>query len=138
MPFMQFLVVGPSDACLFAYGGSGTNISGSSDNELAHYFSLYSALDVIDEAMWTRGDFLLSRVDRPYGDSYYISAYVGLAPVRLLLMQDSEPKDSLSTFFSEAYHLCVRYFMNPFSTTCKKIQSTTFRDEMTLLCRKYC
>lgn len=138
MPFTQFLVVGPSDACLFEYRDSGTTISGSSDNDLAHHFSLYSALDVIDEVMWARGDFLLSKVDRPYGDSYYISAYVGLAPVRLLLMQDSEPKDSLSTFFSEAYRLCVRYFMNPFSTTCKKIQSTAFQDEIALVCHKYC
>lgn len=133
MPFMQFLVVGPSDACLFAYSGSG-----GSDNELSHQFSLYSALDVVDELMWTRGDFYLSKVDRPYGDSYYISAYVGLAPVRLLIMQDSEPKDSLATFFSEAYQLCVRYFMNPFCTTSKKIQSTAFRDKIALLCRKYC
>ncbi|GET87534.1 unspecified product [Leishmania tarentolae] len=138
MPFTQLLVVGPSDACLFAYGNSDTTPTGSSDNELAHHFSLYSALDVIDEVMWTRGDFLLSKVDRPYGDSYYISAYVGLAPIRLLLMQDAEPKDSLSTFFSEVYQLCVRYFMNPFSTTCKKIQSPTFRDQIALLCRKYC
>nr|CCM14246.1 Putative uncharacterized protein [Leishmania guyanensis] len=133
MPFMQFIVVGPSDACLFAYGNSS-----SCDNELAHHFSLYSALDAVDEVMWSKGDFLLSKVDRPYGDSHYISAYVGLAPVRLLLMQDSEPKESVSIFFSEAYQLCVRYFMNPFSTTSKKIQSTAFRDEIALLCRKYC
>ncbi|KAG5482093.1 hypothetical protein LSCM1_05812 [Leishmania martiniquensis] len=138
MPFMQFLVVGPSDACLFAYGSSSSKSSGNSPNELAHHFSLYSALDVIDEAMWTRGDFFLSKVDRPYGDSYCISAYVGLAPVRLLLMQDSEPKETLPTFFSEAYQLCVRHFMSPFSTTSKQIQSATFRDDIALLCRKYC
>ncbi|KAG5504315.1 hypothetical protein JIQ42_06147 [Leishmania sp. Namibia] len=136
MPFTQFLVVGPSDACLFAYGGTSGSDRGHS--ELAHHFSLYSALDVIDEAMWTRGDFFLSKVDRPYGDSYCISAYVGLAPVRLLLMQDTEPKESLSAFFSEAYQLCVRYFMSPFSTTSTKIQSATFREGIAMLCRKYC
>lgn len=135
MPFTQFIVVGPNDACLFSYGGINNN---NSEIELTHQFSLYSALDVIDETMWTRGDFYMSKVDRPYGDSYYISAYVGLAPARLLLMQDSEPKDSIATFFAEAYQLCVRYFMNPFCSTTKKITSTNFRDEISLLCRKYC
>ncbi|KAG5508871.1 hypothetical protein JKF63_05374 [Porcisia hertigi] len=133
MSLTQLLVVGPSDACLFAYENSS-----SSDNELARQFSLYSALDVIDEIMWTRDDFFLSKVDRPFGNSYYISAYVGLAPVRLLLMQNCEPKSTLATFFSEAYQLCVRYFMNPFSTTSKKIDSPAFRDSIALLCRKYC
>ncbi|KAK7199382.1 Sedlin, N-terminal conserved region containing protein [Novymonas esmeraldas] len=132
MPLTAFLVVGPSDACLFSYGGGG------GDAELTHHFAMFSALDVVDEATWTRPDFLLSRVDRPYGDSYFISAYVGLAPVRLLLMQDCEPKESLAPFFTEAYQLCVRHLMSPFSTAAKKIQSSAFRDDIALLCRKYC
>jgi trafficking protein particle complex subunit 2 len=137
MPFTQFIVVGPNDACLFSYGGGGSS-SSSSEIELTHQFALYSALDVVDEAMWVRGDFYMSKVDRPYGDSYYISAYVGLAPVRLLLMQDCEPKESIATFFAEAYQLCVRYFMNPFCSTTKKITSTGFRDEVAVLCHRYC
>ncbi|KPA73090.1 unspecified product [Leptomonas pyrrhocoris] len=135
MTFTQFIIVGPNDACLFSYSAGSSN---NSEIALTHQFSLYSALDVVDESMWARSDFYMSKVDRPYGDAYCISAYVGLAPARLLLMQDCEPKESIATFFAEAYQLCVRYFMNSFCSTTKKITSTAFRDEISILCRKYC
>lgn len=133
MPFAQLIIVGPNDACLFSYGG----IKGSNDGDLSHQFALYSALDTVDDLMWNSSDFFLAKVDRPHGDSHYISAYVGLAPLKLLVMQDGEPKESLQQFLTEAYQLSVRYLLNPFSTASKKITSSRFKDEVTLLYRKY-
>lgn len=100
-------------------------------------FILYSSLDVIEEAIWQKGDYYLSKVDRPFGEKYYISAFVGLAPIKLLVMQDTEPKDGVRTFFTEAYELCVRYLLNPFFDPSRKVESPHFKEAIVALYNKY-
>ena len=58
----------------------------------------------------------------PPSERFYISAYVGYGPIRLLLMQDTEPYDTVQRFFVEAYELVVKHLMNPFSHPAAPIQ----------------
>ncbi|CCW71739.1 unnamed protein product [Phytomonas sp. Hart1] len=125
-------IVGPYDSTIFEC--SSTN--GTNKEDLMCQFMLYSSLDVLDDIIWQRDDIYVSKVDQPYGEKYYVSAFVGLAPIRLIMMQDTEPKDSLRVFFAEAYELTMKYLLNPFFDATKKIESASFHNSiMTLLNR---
>ena len=97
---------------------------------------LYSALDMADETMWTKGDFFLSRIDR-FEERYYVSAYAAFAPIRLLLMQDQEPHDNVRPFFADAYELCVRQLMSPFVDASQPIKSRDFEERMISIFTRY-
>lgn len=132
MSFSHFLVIGPNDSSVFEY----CRPNDSDSALLTRQLMLYSSLDLIDDVVWTRGDFFLSKVDRPAGDACCVSAFIGLAPVKLIVLQDTEPKDTLRTFLSDAYELCVRHLLNPFCEATRKIESAQFQDEMNALCRR--
>lgn len=133
MSLSYLVVVGPNDSTVFEY----TAPKNRDDGHLMRQFMLYSSLDVLDETTWQRGEFYIAKMDRPFGDKYHISAFVGLAPVKLLVMQDAEPKDSLRAFFVEAYELTVKHLMNPFSDAVNKIESAKFAEDMTFLYNRY-
>lgn len=104
--------------------------------QLARQFMLYSALDLADEAMWSRGDFYLSKIDK-FDDRFFVSAYVGFAPIKLLLMQDQEPHDNVRPFFADAYEMCVRYLMSPFVSASQPIRSREFEERMVSIYTRY-
>lgn len=160
MPVTYFAVIGPSDAAVYEYGRLGAGDPGSSaaspaasaaaasagssssssapvdTMQLSRQFMLYSALDMVDEAMWTKSDFYLSRIDK-FDDRYYVSAYAAFAPIRLLLMQDQEPHDNVRPFFSDAYELCVRHLMSPFVDSSQPIRSREFDERMITIFTRY-
>jgi hypothetical protein len=128
-----------------AGGAGGLSSSNSTSNtsggvtdtlQLSRQFMLYSALDMADETMWTKGDFYLSRIDR-FEERYYVSAYAAFAPIRLLLMQDQEPHDHLRPFFADAYELCVRQLMSPFVDASQPIKSRDFEERMISIFSRY-
>ncbi|ORC89246.1 trafficking protein particle complex 2 [Trypanosoma theileri] len=116
----MLMVIGPDDSSLFEYGKS---LKGDSAH-LSQQLMLYSSLDLLDDVLWTTGDFLLPAFDRAFDGKYFVSAYVGFAPVKLLLMQAQEPNKNTRQFLNEAYELCVRYLLNPFSYPKNSFRST--------------
>lgn len=126
-------IVGPNDSSIFEH----TATKNRDDGHLMRQFMLYSSLDVMDDTVWRNGEFHMAKVDRPFGDKYHMSAFVGLAPIKLLVMQDTEPKDSLKTFFVEAYELTVKHLMNPFSDATRSIESARFNEGMIALYNRY-
>lgn len=132
MKFSHFFVVGPHDSVIYEYGGSD-----SDGVQLMRQFFAYSSLDIIDDAVWTKGDFYLSKIDRPSSDQLFISAYVGLSPVKLVLMHDSEQGDNVRLFFTEAYNIITKYLINPFSEPAKDINGPNFHEALTSIYKKY-
>ncbi|KEG10753.1 trafficking protein particle complex 2 [Trypanosoma grayi] len=116
----MLMVIGPDDSSLFECGKS---LDGDSAH-LSRQLMLYASLDLLDDVIWTTGDFFLPAIDRPFDGKYCVSAYAGFAPVRLLLMQDHDPTKQTRNFLNEAYELCVRYLLNPFSSTSAPIRQT--------------
>ncbi|RNF03767.1 trafficking protein particle complex 2 [Trypanosoma conorhini] len=128
----MLMIIGPDDASLF-------ECTKSADNESTHLsrqLMLYASLDLLDDVLWTTGDFLLPAIDRPLDGKYYVSAYVGFAPIKLLLMQEQEPSKNARQFLNEVYGLCVRYFLNPFSFPNTPVRST-LGDKVRALYERY-
>lgn len=96
----------------------------------------HSALDLVEELMWTSGELYLSKVDK-FEDTYYLSAYVGVSPLRLLLLQDQEPHSNVKVFFTEMMELCVKYLTNPFADPSKPVASKAFRDRALQIFQQY-
>lgn len=138
MPITYFSIVGPNDASIFEHGRyTGEASSSSSETmQLARQFMMFSALDLAEEAMWTRGDFYLSKIDK-FDDRFFVSAYIAFAPVKLLLMQDQEPHDNVRPFFTDAFELCVKYLMSPFANASQPIRNREFEERMIAIFTKY-
>jgi hypothetical protein len=144
MPITYFVVVGPQDNAIFEFGKMADSSAPSSSSvgcdsqQLERQFMVHSALDIVDELVWAKGDFYLSKVDR-YEDrsTYHISAYVGFAPVKLMLMQDQEPYDNVRPFLMEAYELIVKHLLNPFSSPTAPIRSRDFDERIASIFTKY-
>ncbi|RHW73017.1 Sedlin [Trypanosoma brucei equiperdum] len=108
----MLMVVGPDDSTLFEC----EKFSDNDSVNMSHQLTLYASMDLLDDALWKTGDFFLPSIDKPLDGKYSVSAYVGLAPIKLLLMKEHESDKETRLFLSEAYGLCVRYLMNPFSS----------------------
>ena len=133
MTFTFFTVIGPNDAAIFEYGrssdGTATTNAQSDTLQLARQFMMYSAVDLVEEAMWAKGDVYLSKVD-VFDDRFFVSAYVGFSPLKLLLMQGEEPHDNVRPFFVEAHELCVKYLLSPFASPSVPVRSREFEEKM--------
>lgn len=118
-------------------GGGGGSMGGITYNQipletlhLSRQFMTHSALDLVEDVMWTKPEFYLTKVDKFDDNKYYISAYVGFSQVKLLLMQDTEPHDNVRPFFSEAYELIAKYLLNPFVSPTQPIRNREFEERM--------
>lgn len=132
MPFTYFVVVGGNDAAIFELSTQGD----SRDTRLQlRQFIAHAALDAVDDAIWTTPSFYLRCVDK--FEDYYISAYVSYGPLKLLLMQDTEPYDVARVFLAEANELCAKYIANPFADPALPITSKAFATRMAALFSKY-
>ncbi|EPY33666.1 trafficking protein particle complex 2 [Strigomonas culicis] len=132
MKFSHFFVVGPHDSVIYEYGGSD-----SDGVQLMRQFFAYSSLDIIDDTVWAKGDFYLNRIDRPSSEQLYISAYVGLSPVKLILMHDNDQGDNVRLFFTEAYNIIAKYLINPFSEPAKDVSGSNFHEALISIYKKY-
>jgi hypothetical protein len=158
MPVCYFSIIGPGDACIYEYGrisegpstaAAASPVSAASSSvaagpaipldtmQLSRQFMAHSSLDLVEEALWTRPDFYLTKVDRFEEAKYFVSAYVGFAPLKLLLMQDTEPHDNVRPFFTEAYELVVKYLSNPFASPTQPIRNREFEDRLVGIYNKY-
>ncbi|CCD13113.1 hypothetical protein, unlikely [Trypanosoma congolense IL3000] len=116
----MLMVVGPDDSTLFEC----EKFSDGESTNMLHQLALYASMDLLDDALWKTGDFFIPSVDKPVDGRFCVSAYVGFAPIKLLLMKESESEKETRLFLSEAYGLCVRYLMNPFSSLKSPVRPT--------------
>ncbi|CAD2222572.1 hypothetical protein AGDE_03948 [Angomonas deanei] len=130
MKLSHFFIIGPNDSVIYEFSGD----DGDSVQVLRQFFT-YASLDVIDDVMWTKGDFYLNKVD--HSSELFISAYIGLAPIKLVLMHDADQSDTVRQFFSEVYEVVVKYLLNPFSEPNKDIHSPFVHESIVALHKKY-
>jgi trafficking protein particle complex subunit 2 len=89
----------------------------SRKEESAHVdeFLLHSALDIVDELMWTTQSMALKVVDK-FNDQF-VSAFVTATSVKFLLLHESRNEDTIRAFFHEVHELYLKvsalpgYFM---------------------------
>lgn len=76
--------------------------------ESAHVdeFLLHSALDIVDEAMWTTPSMALKVVDK--FNEQLVSAFVAATGVRFLLLHESRNDDTIKAFFHEVHELYLK------------------------------
>ena len=122
-----FCIVGPQDAVIFEH-----SVPPRDDLLLKRQFMVHSALDEVDDLLQNGAnsattDFYLSKVDK-FDGTYFVSAYVGIGPVRLLLMQEQEPHSNVRTFFVNVHELCIKYLTNPFADPSKPISNRAFKE----------
>eukprot|EP00758_Cryptobia_borreli_P009691 Tbor_TRINITY_DN5500_c6_g8::TRINITY_DN5500_c6_g8_i1::g.12859::m.12859/K20301/TRAPPC2, TRS20; trafficking protein particle complex subunit 2 len=127
-----FAIVGPQDAAVFEY-------CTTEKPPQALQFMAHGALDVVEEMMWTTEDFYLPKVDKIDGfdDTIYVSAYVGIGQLKLLILQDQGPHSSVKGFFIEMHELCVKYVANPFVDCTKPVTSKAFIERAKTIFHRY-
>ncbi|KAG8348423.1 hypothetical protein TRVL_00754 [Trypanosoma vivax] len=108
----MLMVIGPNDSSLFECEETYKNDQVSLSNQL----TLFASLDLLEDAMWKSADCFLPSIDKAMDGKYHVSAYVGFAPIKLLLMSGREPDKNTRQFLTEAYGACVRYLLNPLAS----------------------
>ncbi|TYZ63137.1 hypothetical protein PybrP1_008220 [[Pythium] brassicae (nom. inval.)] len=105
--------------------------------ESAHVdeFLLHSALDIVDEAMWTTPSMALKVVDK--FNEQLVSAFVAATGVRFLLLHESRNDDTIKAFFHEVHELYLKLLMNPFYEYDTPIKSEVFDARVKTLARRY-
>eukprot|EP00735_Rhodelphis_limneticus_P009345 TRINITY_DN2701_c0_g2::TRINITY_DN2701_c0_g2_i1::g.25927::m.25927 TRINITY_DN2701_c0_g2::TRINITY_DN2701_c0_g2_i1::g.25927 ORF type:complete len:137 (+),score=11.94,sp/Q08CN0/TPPC2_DANRE/53.62/1e-49,Sedlin_N/PF04628.8/1e-43,Sybindin/PF04099.7/8.4e+03,Sybindin/PF04099.7/2.5e-06,Endotoxin_N/PF03945.9/0.013 TRINITY_DN2701_c0_g2_i1:75-485(+) len=98
-------------------------------------FILHSALDIVDEQIWTTNQMYLKVVDK--FENLLVSAYVTAANMRFLLLHESKNEDGIKNFFHDAHELYLKVLMNPFHDIDAPILSPTFDARVKALARKY-
>jgi trafficking protein particle complex subunit 2 len=80
----------------------------SRKEESAHVdeFLLHSALDIVDELMWTTQSMALKVVDK-FNDQF-VSAFVTATNVKFLLLHESRNEDTIRAFFHEVHELYLK------------------------------
>lgn len=132
MPNSHLLIVGKNDAVLFEF----ENWSGGLLLFIRQFIG-YAALDALEDATLREGSAFLPKVYRPTDENVVVSAYVGLASIRLILIQDCEPSEIIRSFFMEAYKVCAQYFLNPFFSCNEPLKCSPSRKKLEDLCRMY-
>ncbi|DAZ97215.1 TPA: hypothetical protein N0F65_003846 [Lagenidium giganteum] len=75
-------------------------------------FLLHSALDLVDEMMWTTPVMALKVVDK-FND-LLVSAFVTATNIKFLLLHDTKNDDTIKAFFHEVHELYLKLLLNPF------------------------
>lgn len=80
----------------------------SRKEESAHVdeFLLHSALDIVDEMMWTTQPMALKVVDK-FNDQL-VSAFVTATNVKFLLLHETRNDDTIKAFFHEVHELYLK------------------------------
>ncbi|GAB9465543.1 hypothetical protein Gpo141_00002949 [Globisporangium polare] len=109
----------------------------SRKEESAHVdeFLLHSALDIVDEMMWTTQPMALKVVDK-FNDQL-VSAFVTATNVKFLLLHETRNDDTIKAFFHEVHELYLKLLMNPFYEYDTPIKSEVFDARVKTLARRY-
>lgn len=80
----------------------------SRKEESAHVdeFLLHSALDIVDELMWTTQSMNLKVVDK-FNDQF-VSSFVTATNIKFLLLHETRNDDTIRAFFHEVHELYLK------------------------------
>ena len=71
-----------------------------------NYFVMHSALDLVDQAVWTTSSMYLKVVDKV--NHQLVSAFLTASHVKFLLLHQGKSEDAIRFFFQEIYELYVK------------------------------
>mmetsp|Transcript_55439 Transcript_55439/g.135970 ORF Transcript_55439/g.135970 Transcript_55439/m.135970 type:complete len:136 (+) Transcript_55439:56-463(+) len=123
---LHFVIIGKNDNPLFEWARG--------DQRHMAQFIAHSALDVVDDRVWTKDALYLKTVDR-FGHQY-VSAYVTPSHVRFVLLHDKRDEDGIKNFFHDVHELYVKVLMNPFYKPNTRVQSAQFEQKVRQLGKK--
>lgn len=104
-------------------------------DELNH-FVIHSALDSVEQRVWTTNSMYLKVVDN--FNELTISAFVSAAYVKFVLLHDHRMDDnSIKAFFLEVYELYVKVILNPFYSKHMPIQDKGFDEKVRFLAERH-
>lgn len=129
----HLIIVGLHDTVLFEHDGwAGEPIA------FIRQYAAFASLDAVEEVSRRQGDPFLPQVYRPCGETFAISAFVGVPHIRLLLLHDRELTGNPSTraLLSEAYGICAKALLSPFSLPGKPLERSSC-ERLTALCRGF-
>lgn len=97
----------------------------SPQKEDLNQFIIHSALDMVDQRVWTGNSMFLKEVDK-FND-LSISAFCTAGHVRFMLLHDARTdENAVKTFLYEIYELYIKVLLNPFQEKTGLIKSAAF------------
>ncbi|KAK9768105.1 TRAPP subunit [Basidiobolus ranarum] len=137
MSGFYFAIVGNKDNPIYEaeIGSPAKDAIRNEETKHLYQFVAHSALDVVDEMVWTTNALYLKTVDK-YNE-WFVSAYVTPSNVRLLLLHEAKNDDAIFNFFKDCHELYIRALLNPFYEQNALITSTSFDTKVRALARRY-
>ncbi|KAJ1977621.1 TRAPP subunit [Dimargaris xerosporica] len=135
-----FAIVGTNDAPLYEaeFGLAVKDNSLGNKKEETKYlnqFIAHSALDIIDEAVWTTTELYFKNIDR-YNEMS-VSCFVTPSNARLILLHETKADDGIKTFFNECHELLIKTICNPFHDANQPIASVAFDTRVKSLAKRH-
>ncbi|OQS03005.1 trafficking protein particle complex subunit 2 [Thraustotheca clavata] len=105
-------------------------------DETAHVdeFVLHSALDIVQETMWSNPSMWLKVVDK--FNEQFVSGFVTATNIKFILLHESRNEDAIKSFFLDVYDLYVKLLLNPFYTHDTPISSIDFDSRVRSLAKR--
>eukprot|EP01070_Trichotokara_eunicae_P002672 Trichotokara_eunicae@DN2820_c0_g1_i1.p1 len=117
-----FMIIGKGDTPLYEVDLS--TPGKREDTPHLDQFIIHTAIDMVDEVLWTTSNMFLKSVDR-FND-YCVSAYVTAGHVKFLMLHKQKNEDQIRLFFLEVHELYVKTILNPFYEVNSLITSQSF------------
>ena len=130
-PSYIFIMVGKTDNPIYEAEFSRKK----EENRHLNQFIVHSALDMVDESMWTTNSMFLKTVDK--FNEQLVSAFVTAGQVKFMLLHEARNEDGIKNFFNEVHELYIKLLMNPFYTTNTKIFSPVFDARVHALAKRF-
>ncbi|PAA61717.1 hypothetical protein BOX15_Mlig002882g1, partial [Macrostomum lignano] len=131
-----FVIVNPKDEAIYELEHSASR-TGDRRDDHRHLNQLVanSALDIVDESLWSSSSMYLKTVDK-FND-LFVSAFVTPSRLRLLILHDTKNEDGIRHFFSEMFETYVKLALNPFYQPQSPIKSAAFDRKAQQFARKF-
>uniref|UniRef100_A0A0G4G5K2 Trafficking protein particle complex subunit n=1 Tax=Chromera velia CCMP2878 TaxID=1169474 RepID=A0A0G4G5K2_9ALVE len=105
------------------------------DTSHLNQFVIHTALDLVDEIVWTTQSMYLRQVDK--FNELMVSAWVTAGHIRLMLLHTHRNEDAIGKFFRELNELYTKLLANPFYEINRPICSPSFDQKVRQAARRH-